>query len=75
VKGPDVPGERSRVPCGTCGTLTTPGTPIRCGGCLEIESNIAEYLRRGGAKAMAFVAKALHEACEQATTPVVPNAE
>lgn len=44
------------VPCGTCGQPTTFAATKRCNACWEVEARLGDYLRRGGARAHAFVA-------------------
>lgn len=59
--------ELKTVPCTTCGEPTSATSIKRCGSCWELEHRLIEYLRRGGANARAFVAQALHAACEAAS--------
>ena len=51
--------DEKTVPCETCGTPTPMTGTKRCDTCFEVEQRLAGYLRRGGAKAMAFVRSAL----------------
>lgn len=50
------------VICETCGHSTMMDSTKRCDDCWELEHRLADYLRRGGDKARAFVAEKLGEA-------------
>lgn len=56
---------RKPKPCGTCGAKRNIGTKCDvglCRNCEAIETRLEKYLRVGGKKARAFVAKALKAA-------------
>lgn len=52
----------SAVPCETCGEPTTYTGTKRCNGCWEVESRLADYVRRGGVKAQARLIAAAESA-------------
>lgn len=59
------PDDVPTVPCTTCRRPTTyTGTQL-CNGCWEVQHRLADYLA-GGARAVAFVKKALKQALKEA---------